>query len=63
MTKPTTWEASCELVVDQTEGLCTATTTFTFADFNLEQPRVGRVVSIEDNITLEIDLYLQRVTP
>lgn len=63
VTKPTTWDATCELVVDQTEALCKATTSFTFDDFSLEQPRVGRVVSIEDTITLEIDLYLQRATP
>jgi polyisoprenoid-binding protein YceI len=61
VTKPVTWEASCELVNGQTEGLCTANTTFTFGDFSLEQPRVGRVLSIEDNIRLEVDLYLQRV--
>jgi polyisoprenoid-binding protein YceI len=63
VTKPVTWEASCELTNGQSEGLCTANTTFTFADFSLEQPRVGRVLSIEDNIRLEVDLYLQRVTP
>lgn len=61
VTKPVTWQASCTLEANETDGLCTATTTFTFADFSLEQPRVGRVVSIEDNITLEIDLFLQRV--
>lgn len=61
VTKPTTWQATCELVVDQTEGKCAATTAFTFADFNLEQPQVPRVLSIEDTIKLEVDLYLQRV--
>jgi polyisoprenoid-binding protein YceI len=63
VTKPVTWEASCTLEANETDGLCTATTTFTFADFSLEQPRVGRVVSIEDHITLEVDLFLQRVQP
>jgi polyisoprenoid-binding protein YceI len=62
VTKPVTWEASCELMNGQTEGLCKANTSFTFADFSLEQPRVGRVLSIEDNIRLEVDLYLQRAT-
>jgi polyisoprenoid-binding protein YceI len=63
VTRPVTWEATCKLESNQTEGLCTATTSFTFDDFQLEQPRVGRVVSIEDTIKLEVDLYLQRVTP
>lgn len=60
VTKPTTWKASCTLDSSQTVGTCSATTTFTFADFGLEQPRVARVLSIEDNITLEVDLTLQR---
>ncbi len=60
VTKPVTWEATCQLESNQTEGKCSATVSFTFADFNLEQPRVGRVVSIEETIKLEIDLYLQR---
>ncbi len=63
VTKPITWEASCQLESNQTEGKCTATTSFTFADFNLEQPRVQRVLSIQDTIKLEVDLYLQRVNP
>lgn len=62
-TKPVTWEASCQAESDRSAATCSATTTFTFADFQLDQPRVGRVVSIEDNITLEVDLYLQRVNP
>lgn len=60
VTKPVTWDATCQLTNGQTEGMCNATTTFTFADFKLEQPRVGRVISIEDNIKLEVDLDLMR---
>lgn len=63
VTKPVTWQASCQLESNQTEGKCTATTSFIFADFSLEQPRVARVLSIDDKITLEVDLYLQRVNP
>lgn len=62
VTKPVTWEATCQLESNQTEGKCTATTSFTFADFNIEQPRVPRVLSIQDTIKLEVDLYLKRVT-
>lgn len=63
VTKPTTWQATCQLDSSQTQGKCSVTTTFTFKDFNLTQPRVGRVLSIEDKITLEADLVFERVTP
>jgi polyisoprenoid-binding protein YceI len=63
VTKPVTWQASCTLESGQTEGTCSASTSFTFDEFELEQPRVGRVVSIEDTITLEVDLFLQRINP
>lgn len=62
VTKPATWNASCTLDSSQTVGTCSATTTFTFEDFGMEQPRVARVLSIEDKITLEVDLTLQRET-
>ena len=35
-----------------------AATSFTFADFGLEQPRVARVLSVEDNIRLQYDFNL-----
>ena len=38
----------------------TATTNFTFEYFDLTRPSVARVLSIEDNIKLELDLTLQR---
>ncbi len=63
VTKPVTWEVTCQMDGSQTQGTCSAKTTFTFADFQLEQPRVARVLSIEDNITLEVDLVLQRANP
>jgi len=64
VTKPVTWDATCNLQGGgQTEALCNATTSFTFADFNLQQPRIGRVISIEDTIKLEVDMYLQRTNP
>lgn len=59
VTKSTTWQATCQ-TTSATEGTCTASTSFTFEDFGLEQPRVGRVLSIEDNIKLEINLAFQR---
>lgn len=60
VTKPVTWQATCQLQNGQTEALCNAATSFTFADFNLEQPHISRVVSIEDTIKLEVDFYLKR---
>lgn len=62
VTRPTTWEVTCQ-PASQTEGTCHATTTFTFGDFQLEQPRVARVLSIEDKIVLEVDVTLQVVQP
>lgn len=59
VTRPTTWDATCRMT-SQTEGTCTASTSFTFADFQLEQPRVGRVLSIEDTIKLEVEVALRR---
>lgn len=60
VTKQVTWEVSCKPGNDQ--GTCTATTSFNFAYFNLTQPRVPVVLSLEDNIKLEVDLNLQRVS-
>jgi polyisoprenoid-binding protein YceI len=62
VTKPVNWNATCQ-ATSQTEGTCTANTSFTFEDFSLEQPRVGRVLSIDDKITLEVEFALQRVNP
>ncbi|MBX3143841.1 MAG: YceI family protein [Trueperaceae bacterium] len=36
-----------------------ASTTFTFADFGISKPRVALVLSVADDITLEIDLTLR----
>lgn len=58
VTKQVTWDAKCKAQGD--EGTCQAKTSFTFAQFNLTQPRVPLVLSIEDNIRLEIDIYLRR---
>lgn len=63
VTKSVTWDVTCRLESNPTEGRCQATTTFNFAYFNLTQPRVARVLSIEDKITLEVDILLRRVNP
>jgi polyisoprenoid-binding protein YceI len=60
VTKPVTWDVSGTINGDQATG--TATVTFKFADFNLNQPRVPVVLSIEDHITLQLDLVLQKTS-
>lgn len=58
VTRPVTWEVTGQIQDGQI--IAKATTTFTFADFNITQPRVPVVLSVEDNITLEADLVLQK---
>jgi polyisoprenoid-binding protein YceI len=53
VTRPTTWK-----VTAHTEGgdiVGTATTSFTFKDFSLDQPKVSVLLSVEDTIKLEYD--------
>jgi polyisoprenoid-binding protein YceI len=60
VTKPVTWDVSGNIQNGQNaqaSGL--ATTSFKFEDFNLQQPQVPVVLSIVDNITLEVDVALQ----
>lgn len=55
--KEVTWDVTGNINGTQGSGL--AKTAFTFADFNLEQPRVPVVLSIEDNIVLEVEGAIQ----
>ncbi len=60
-TKPLTWDVNCDAPTDGGgQGVCHATTSFKFEDFGIPQPRVPVVLSVVDNITLELDLTLQR---
>jgi polyisoprenoid-binding protein YceI len=59
VTRTATWTVTAK-AVDGKELTGTATTTFTFADFNITQPRVPVVLSIADNITLELDFHFVR---
>jgi polyisoprenoid-binding protein YceI len=56
VTKPTNWNVTAELKNGQLTG--TARTLFTFADFNLDQPHVPIVLSVNDTIRLEYDFAL-----
>ncbi len=60
VTKQVTWDVTCDSGNNQ--GACQATTTFKFDYFNLSQPRVPVVLSVQDSITLEVDVNLQRVS-
>lgn len=58
VTKRVTWEAKGQVVGNEASG--TATTSFNFAFFQLERPSVPVVLSIDDKITLELDVFLRR---
>jgi len=60
VTKPVTWDVTAQVQGNQVTAQ--AATAFKFEDFSLTQPRVGRVLSIEDNIKLELDVTLQRAS-
>ena len=56
VTKPTTWHVSAEQKNGQVIG--NASTLFTFSDFNIDQPRVPVLLSVQDTIRLEYDFTL-----
>ena len=58
VTKEVTWETTAQFSDDRITG--TATTDFTFDEFDLAVPSVVVVLSVENNIRLEIDLVLQK---
>lgn len=58
VTKQLSWEVVATVAGEQITG--TATTHFTFGDFNMTQPRVPVVASVVDDIKLEYDFHLIR---
>jgi len=58
VTHPTTWKVTAHSEGGDIVG--TATTSFTFKDFSLDQPKVSVLLSVEDTIKLEYDF---RLTP
>jgi polyisoprenoid-binding protein YceI len=58
VTKPVTWDVTGTVNGDTATG--TATTSLTFEDFSLTQPKISVVLSIVDKIDLQLDLTLQR---
>ena len=58
VTREAVWQAEAEFGVDNVA--LSATTSFTFDDFGLSQPRVPVVLSVDDDIGLEVDFSLQQ---
>jgi len=58
VTQPVTWDVTAQVQGNQVAAQ--AATALKFEDFSLTQPHVARVLSIEDNIKLELDVTLQR---
>jgi polyisoprenoid-binding protein YceI len=58
VTKSIPWDVKLTVTGNDAKGQ--ATTSFKFAFFNIDQPRVPTVLSIEDNIKLEIDLTIKK---
>jgi len=60
-TRPTVWEVTAEIGTDTVTGF--ATTAFNFHTFDIALPQVARVLSVDDNIRLELDFHLARQEP
>ena len=56
VTRPATWRVAAKVANGALSG--EARTSFTFADFQLEKPRVRSVLSVEDEIRLEYTFFL-----
>jgi polyisoprenoid-binding protein YceI len=61
VTKPATWAVAGQ-ILSSTEMTGTATTSFRFEDYNIQQPSVPVVLSVVDKITLEIDFHLMKAS-
>jgi polyisoprenoid-binding protein YceI len=55
-TKPAAWKVTAQFAPGTINGH--ATTSFTFADFGIAQPRVPVVLSVADTIRLELDFSM-----
>lgn len=56
VTRPVTWRVTASYDNGQVTG--NAETSFSFADFQMEKPRVASVLSVDDTIKLEYDFTL-----
>ena len=60
VTRPVKWDGTADFSGKTVR--VQARTAFTFGEFELTQPRIFRVLSIEDRIRLEIDLTLRQAS-
>jgi polyisoprenoid-binding protein YceI len=58
VTAESTWAVTAMLAPDRVTGQ--ATTSFPFSTFGLQIPKLARLLSVDDNIRLELDLVLTR---
>jgi polyisoprenoid-binding protein YceI len=58
VTRAITWEVTAQFADQEISG--SASTDFMFRDYNMEPPRVGPVLSVEDGGKLEIDFRVAR---
>jgi polyisoprenoid-binding protein YceI len=56
VTRPTTWQVNARFRGDTVSG--TASTSFTFADFQMEKPSVSIVLAVQDTLHLQYDFRL-----
>jgi polyisoprenoid-binding protein YceI len=56
VTRPTTWQVNARFRGDTVSG--TASTSFTFADFQMDKPKVSVVLSVQDTLHLQYDFRL-----
>lgn len=61
VTRPSTWDIKATVNGDRLTG--SARTRFTFAEFQLTQPKVPIVLSVVDTITLEYDFAMTKKAP
>jgi hypothetical protein len=57
-TRATIWEVEAEFAPDAITGF--ASTSFPFNTFGITVPQVARVLSVEDNIQLELEFRMVR---
>lgn len=58
VTRPVSWDVTAQFAEQEISG--SASTTFMFRDYNMEPPRIGPVLSVEDGGKLEIDFRVSR---
>jgi polyisoprenoid-binding protein YceI len=58
VTRPVQWDVAAQFTPDQVTG--TATTRVKMSDFGMQTPRTAVILSVEDDLGLELDFKAQR---